>query len=130
MTQFVRFVTEDDEKADELAKEGTMLDKGCMAEVRAVLVTQEREEVNVSLQHAASFHCLVEEWKDCEEVRPRAERKVEFVDKRREKMKHRTERCAEANKYRCMRCGKGSKYMKMSGRCDGPKVLSKRLGKW
>ena len=106
------------------------MDKGCMAEVRAVTLTQEREEVYVSLQHAASFHCLVAEWKDCEEVRPRAERNVEFVDKRREKMKHRTEWCAEANKYRCMRCGKGSKYMKMSGRCDGPKVLSKRLGKW
>ena len=25
---------------------------------------------------------------------------------------------------------KGSKYMKMQGRCDGPKFLSKRLEKW
>ena len=34
MTQFERFVTEGDEKADELAKAGGMLDEGFMAEVR------------------------------------------------------------------------------------------------
>ena len=73
----------------------------------------------VALQYAASFHCLVEEWKDCEEVRPKPKEKWFFVDERRERMKHRTEWCAEANRYRCMRCGKGSKHMKMPGRCDG-----------
>ena len=88
---------------------------------------QEREEVYVALQYAASFHCLVEEWKDCEELRPKPKEKGSFVDKRRESMKHRTEWCAEADRYRCMRCGRGSKYMKMPGRCDGPKFLSKRL---
>ena len=82
---------------------------------------REREAVYVALQYAASFHCLVEEWKDCEE-------KWRFVDKRKERMKHRTEWCAEAHRYRCMRCGKGSKYMDMSGRCDGPKFFSK-IGK-
>ena len=25
----------------------------------------------VALQYAASFHCLVEEWKDCEELKPK-----------------------------------------------------------
>ena len=25
----------------------------------------------LELQHAASFHCSVEEWKDCEELRPK-----------------------------------------------------------
>ena len=84
----------------------------------------------VALQYAASFHCLVEELKDCEDLRPKPKEIWIFVDKRRERMKHRTEWCAEANRYRCMRCGKGSKYMKMSGRCDGPKFLSKRLDKW
>ena len=61
MTQFERFVTEGNEKADELAKAGAMLKKGFVAEVRADTVKQgEREEVYVALQYAASFHCLVE----------------------------------------------------------------------
>ena len=42
-------------------KEGAMLDEGFMAEARAKTMQQEREEVYVALQHAASFHCLVEE---------------------------------------------------------------------
>ena len=45
-------------------------------------------------------------------------------------MKHRTEWCAQADRYRCVRCGRGSKYMKVPGRCNGPKLLSKGLGKW
>ena len=48
---------------------------------------QEREEVYVALQYAASFHCLAEEWKDCEELRPRPKEKWSFVDKRREENK-------------------------------------------
>ena len=56
------------EEADELAKEGAMLDRGFMAQARAGTVQQEREEVFAALQYAASFHCSVEEWKDCEET--------------------------------------------------------------
>ena len=70
MTKLARFVTEDDEKAYELAKAGAMLDEGFMAEARAETMRQEREEVYVALQYAASFHCLVEEWEDCEELKP------------------------------------------------------------
>ena len=62
MSQFERFVTEGNEKADELAKAGAMLDEGLVAEVRAVTMKQEREEVYAALQYAASFHCFVEEW--------------------------------------------------------------------
>ena len=40
--------------------------KDLLAEVRAVTVKQEREEV---------YHCLVEEWKDCEELRPKPQEK-------------------------------------------------------
>ena len=47
-------------------------------------------------QYAASFHCLVEQWKDCEELRPKPKEKW-FAWKRR--AKHRTEWCAEANKF-------------------------------
>ena len=104
-----------------MAKAGAMLVAGFMAE--------ERREVYADLQNAASFHCQVEQWKDCEELRPKRKEKWSFVDKRRERMKPRTEWCAEANRYRCMRCGKRSKYMKMPGKCAAPKFLSKRVGK-
>ena len=126
MAKIERFVTDGNQKADELAKAGAVMDEGFMAEARAEATKQEREEVYVALQYVANFHCLVEEWKDCEELRPKPKEKWSFVDKRRERMKHRTECCAEANSYRCMRCGKGSEDMKTPGRCDG----SKRLGKW
>ena len=39
------------------------------------------------LQHAASFHCLVEEWKDCEELKPKPKEKWAFVNKKREAKK-------------------------------------------
>ena len=64
MTQFEMFVTEGNEKADDLARAGAMLGEGFMAEARAETMQQESEEVYMALQYAASFHCLVEEWKD------------------------------------------------------------------
>ena len=75
MSQFERFVTEANEKADELAKAGAMLDEGIMAEARAETMQQEREEVYAALQCAAGFHCLVKQWKDCEELRPKPKEK-------------------------------------------------------
>ena len=42
MTKIERFVTEDNEKADEPAKAGAMLDEGFMAEARAEDMKQER----------------------------------------------------------------------------------------
>ena len=45
MSQFEKFVADGNEKADELAKAGAMLDEGFMAQVRAKTVQQEREEV-------------------------------------------------------------------------------------
>ena len=58
MSLFEKFIAAGNEKADEPAKERAMLHGG--------FVVQEREEV-----YAASFHCLVEEWKDCGELKPR-----------------------------------------------------------
>ena len=78
-----RFVTEGNEKTDELAEAGAMLDEGYMAEARAETMQQEREEVYAAMQHAASFHCLVEQWKDCEELRPKPKEKWVFVESRR-----------------------------------------------
>ena len=78
MTTIERFVTEGNDKADELAK-GAMLDQGFYGRSESCYYESgEREEVYVSLQNAASFHCLVEEWKDCEEPRAKAESEVVF----------------------------------------------------
>ena len=86
---------------------------------RNIGLKQERDEVYEALQYAASFHCLVEEWKGCEELRPKPKEKLVFVEKKSENMMQRTEWCAEANKYRCFRCGRGSK----------PKIVSKSFEK-
>ena len=45
MSHFEMFVTEGNEKADELAKAGAILDEGFMAEGRAETTQQERELV-------------------------------------------------------------------------------------
>ena len=95
-----------------------------MAQARAGTVQQEREEVFAALQYAASFHCLVEEWKDCEELEPKPKEKWNFANKKGEAPKHHTEWCATAHKYRCVRCGGSSKDMKMQGQCVGPKWLT------
>ena len=71
LSLFDKFITAGNERADEPAKEGAMLDGGDMAQMRATTIQQEREEVYAALQYAASFHCLVEERKDCEEHTPK-----------------------------------------------------------
>ena len=70
MSQFEKFVAEGNEKADELAKAGAMLDEGFLTEAKAESMQQKREDVYAALQYAASFHCLVEQWEDWEELRP------------------------------------------------------------
>ena len=111
MSLFQKFITEGHEKADELAQEGAWLDGGDMAQVRAITIQHERDEVCAALQYADSFHCLVEEGKDCEELRPKPKEKLVFGNKRGEAKKHRTEWCVAANAYRCMRCGRSSNNM-------------------
>ena len=54
-----------------------------MPDARAEIMQEEREEVYATLQYAASFHCLVEEWKDCEELRPKPTEKWNFVVKKK-----------------------------------------------
>ena len=77
---------------------------------------------------AASFHCLVVEWKDCEELKPKPKEQWIFVDQKREETKHRTEWFAETNKCRCMRCGRGNKYLRCQENAQGQKYLSTNLG--
>ena len=81
-----------------------------------------------ALQYAASFHCLVEDWKDYDELKPKPKEKLTVVDQKREQTKHRTEWCAEANKYRCLRCERSIKYMKMKDNARA-NVLVKIFGK-
>ena len=50
-----------------------------------------KEEVCAALQYAASFHCQVEEWKDCDELKPKPKDKLISVDQKKEETKHRTE---------------------------------------
>ena len=88
MSLFEKNITGGNERADELAKGGAMMDGGVMVQVRAVTIQQEREEVCAALQCAASFHCLVEEPKD----------KWVFANKKRGAQKHRTESCVAASK--------------------------------
>ena len=57
MTKIERFVTEGNEKAMSWQKQEQCWTKALWQ------VKQVREEVHVALQYAASFHCLVEEWK-------------------------------------------------------------------
>ena len=56
-------------------RSGAMLDGGEMAQVRAGTVQPKREDVYVALPYASSFYCLVEEWQDCEELRPKPKEK-------------------------------------------------------
>ena len=63
------------------------------------IMQQDREEVYVALQYAASFHCLVEEWKDCEELRPKPKEKLIFVDPQK-RGDETSEWCAAVSKYR------------------------------
>ena len=50
MSHFEKLVTKGNEKADELAKAGAMLNEGYVAQVRAKTVQQERAEVYAALQ--------------------------------------------------------------------------------
>ena len=78
MSPFEKFITERNEKADELAKVEAMMDGGAMAQIRASTVHGKREEVHAA-QYAASFHCLVEELKDCAGPKPKPKQKSTFV---------------------------------------------------
>ena len=129
MSQFERFVTEGNEKADELAKAGAMLDEGFMAEARAETMQQERERGGVcSIAVCGQLPLPGNNGRTVKSSTP--SRKVVCGNRQvsiYEMTKHRTEWCAETNRYRCMRCGESSKPMMMPGKFTGPKFLSKSL---
>ena len=87
MSRFDKFVTEGNQKADELAIERGMLDEGFMAEARAKTTQQEREEVYAAVQYATSIHFFVEEWENCDGSLPQSQ-PVTQISKQR-KLSHR-----------------------------------------
>ena len=75
----------------------------------------------MALQHAASFHCLVEEWKDCQELKPKPKEKWIFVNKKFVG--------AEADRYRCVRCEKRKQMHEDARKMYRTKILVKKFGK-
>ena len=109
MTLFGLFVKEG---TDELAKDGAVPDGGDMAQIRASTVQQKRKEAHAALQYAASLRCVLEEWHDCEDLKPKPKDNWTSVDKKKEASRHRTEWCAATRRCRCRRCGRSSIKMK------------------
>ena len=80
MSLFERCVTEGNEWADELAKDGATFRWRRDSSEKDQHSSAEREEVYAALQKAASFHCL-EEWHDCEKLQPKPKEKLIFANK-------------------------------------------------
>ena len=76
MTLLGKMVTEGNERSDELAKDGAMLDGGEMPQIRASTVQQKKRG---GFRAVRSFHCLVEEWYDCEELKPKPKDKWTYL---------------------------------------------------
>ena len=131
MSLFEKFVTTRKAMRKQMTwqKEEQCWTKDSLQKVEQKTMQQEREEVYGTLHYAASSHCLVEEWKYCEELRPKPKEKWVFVEKKSRKTMHRTEWCAEANKNRCMRCGRGSKYVKKLRKMCKTTIPHKKLEK-
>ena len=64
MSLFDRFVMAGHGRADELAKDGAMLDGGELAQIRASAVQQKREWVHATWRSIVGCRCVVEEWHD------------------------------------------------------------------
>ena len=85
MSQFERFVTEGNEKADELAKAGAMLAEGLMAEARAEAMKQEREREEVCVQLCITRPASIAWWRNGKIVKNSSlsrRRNWSFVDKK------------------------------------------------
>ena len=122
MSQFERFVSEGNEKADELAKAGACWTKGLWQKQEQKRCSRKERRCIQLLQNTVSFHCMVVRWKDCDELEPQPEKTVNFRGTRVSKRS--AERSGVRNQ---LEVWKNSKYMKVPGKCTGPKFLSKSL---
>ena len=73
MILFEKFVMEGNEAA---------LDGGAVTTIKVATVRQEIMEVFASLQFAATFHCSVEIWHDCDEFEPKPKETLVFVEEK------------------------------------------------
>ena len=123
MPHFEKFVSERNEKADELAEAGAMLEKRGQ---RQSSRSEKRCMQPCSLQPAFTVW-----WKSVRIVKSssRSQKKSGFSWIRKERRRSIDKWYADATKYRCMMCGRGSKCMKMPGTCTEPKYLSENVGK-
>ena len=64
----------------------------CMATVRAAPVRQGRMEVDAALQCAATFHCQVKHWHDCDELKPTLKEMWTFCGQEQNKHKKESNR--------------------------------------
>ena len=106
---------------------GAMLDEGFMAKAGPKTIHQEREDVYAALQYAGSFDCLVEDWKDCEELGPKPKEKCFFKSRARR-------RCTEQSGVRKEKVSMHEMWKRKQMHEDArkmcrTKVLVKKLGK-
>ena len=81
---------------------------------------KEEREVYAALQYAASCDCLVAEWHDCEEHKPKPKEQSGLYRHNMEAKTHRTVWRAATRRYRCIRCGRNSNEVAREAR--GSKV--------
>ena len=81
-----------------------MMEEGFLAEATTETVQQEREDVDAALQYAVSFHCLVQEWKDFEELKPKPKEKwTFFLTRKMSKRSIERSGVQRPKKYQCKR---------------------------
>ena len=94
--------------------------------VRASTIQQEREEVYAALQYAASFHCLVEEWRLCGAY-AKGKTKVGLC-RQKSGSKEASHGVVCGSKHISVNEMRRSRTnMKIQGTCEGPKVAAGRL---
>ena len=75
-------ITEGNDRADEVAQDGHVgWRRNGLEEGQRSSTERERKrerECSRGITYAASFHCLVEEWRECEELKPRTSTMATF----------------------------------------------------
>ena len=88
MTLFEKFVMEGNEAA---------LDGGAVATIKVATVRQKIMEVFASLQFAATFHRQVVIWDDCDELEPKPQDTLVFVEEKKMTILRRNEVLSSKN---------------------------------
>ena len=109
LVQFERFVTEGNEKADELAKSRSNAGRRffCGRSKEQKLCNRKERRC---MRHCSMLPAPTAWWNNGRMVKSSSPSRTKsgfLVNKKSEETKHRTEWCEEADKYRCVRCGRG-----------------------